>query len=113
MTESREIKTIETTGGHKVEIKTYVTGGEAREISNVYIADTNVEMDETGKVKMPTINAGLVNRAQDKAIEMIVVSVDGSTENVVQTVLALPKWDFDEILKAVDEAQKGLSEKKS
>lgn len=110
---SRGIKTFKTKGGVSVEMYEYITGGESRAISAVFLDGVNIEMDETGKPKMNTINASLAGKAQDKAIELLIVSVNGQRENVLTNTLELPKDDFDEIVAELDKIQAGLGEKKT
>lgn len=108
----REKRIIKTRGGHEIEIKTYITFGESREISNVYLEETRVELDENGNPKIGGINASLSSKAQDKAIEVLVISVDGNSENIVKSVNDLPKEDGDELIIALDEIQNPLNTEK-
>lgn len=107
----RETRLFETKNGHKAVLKTYVTGGEFRAISDVYLNAMNMKVGSDGTPDMH-VNAGVIKDMQDKAIETIVVSLDGSEENVLSRVLELPKNEFDEIAKAVDEVKDGLDDKK-
>lgn len=103
----RETKILEI-GGHKIEIKTYVTGGEAREIQGVLLK--NVKVGDGGDIGK--INATVMTESQDKAIEMIVESFDESKDDILKKVLDLPKNDFDELVLEINKSQEGLSKKK-
>lgn len=107
MRETRKVKI----GEKEFELKTYLTGGEAREIQNVYLEEIKFEMGKEDP-KVSNVNASVVNKAQDKAIEMVVVSIDGNTEDILSNVLDLRKEEFDELMKEIDTAQAGLSKKK-
>lgn len=107
----RETREISTKSGHKAVLKTYVTGGEFREISDVYLNAMEMKVGADGAPDM-RINAGVIKKMQDKAIETIVVSFDGIAENVLGRILDLPKNEFDEIAEAVDETKDGLIDKK-
>lgn len=109
----RETKKIKVPSGVELEMKTYITGGEAREISNVFLEGVEIAVDESGTAKAPAISAEKSSKAQDKAIEMLVVSVNGSKENILQSVLDLRKEDFNFIVSELDEIQNGLGEKKT
>ena len=109
---TRETKTIETPSNQKVEIYTYITGGEHRQISNVFLEGMTFEVGEDGKPKSNAIHADLTSKAQDKTIELLVVSVNGEKEGVLEKVLNLPKVDFDSVVGELDKVQNGLGEEK-
>lgn len=102
---------METKSGHKAVLKTYVTGGEFRAISDVYLNAMEMKVGTDGAPDM-RVNAGVIKNMQDKAIEIVVVSFDGIAENVLGRILDLPKNEFDEIARAVDEVKDGLDDKK-
>lgn len=110
----REVKEIVTSGGTKVEIYTFITGREAREITNVYLEGMKIQIDASGQTKSNEMNASLSAQAQDKAIELLVRSVNGDTTKCLANVLDLPKTDFDEVIAEIDKIQSGLpAEKKT
>ena len=94
---NRPTKEFTTTEGVKIVAKTYLTGREANEIESVYTKDAKVNMSG-GDVKVDGFNPNSTFEATKKTIELLVVSVNGSIENVVDTVLDLPKSQFDEIV---------------
>lgn len=95
----RETKELKTPNGHKVVYKAWLTGREKREIQNVFLQDMEVEV---GKEASQKINAGLANKAQDKTIEMMIVSVDGEKEKVLDKVLDLRSEDFEAIINTLN-----------
>jgi len=95
----RETKEIITPNNHKVVLKTYITGREEREIRNVYLEN----IDVTGNGAVKDIKADLVGKAENKAIELIVISVDGNKEKVVDLVLDLRKEDCNFIVEQINE----------
>ena len=72
----------------KVVMQTWITGREQREIANIYL---NSETKD---------NKNLLE-AQDKAIEMITVSIDEDTKNILDRVLDLPSKDYEQLLKEI------------
>lgn len=108
----RATKKFTTSGGYEIEIKTYLTFGENREITNVYLEGAEMGMDETGKPKMSTINVGLTSKAQDKAIELLVVSVNGEKENIVKLVQDLPIQDGNELVEELNKIQNPITTEK-
>lgn len=98
----RETKTVETKGGHKVVYKSWISGGESNQLSAVWLEDSRVNMTEDGKTKIEGFSGSVGFKAEKKLIEILVVSVNGSTENIVQAVEDLPLPDYKEILAALD-----------
>lgn len=78
-----------TEGGRNYTVRTYVTGNEAREIKAVSDQGSG--------------SAEATEKAQDRAIEIAVTSLDGSTEGIVQRLGNLPLADYAEIVGAVTE----------
>lgn len=102
MDTTRTTKEIRTVGGHVVTLKEWITGGEKRSITNVFLKD--VEMKQKGGEQEFTGVKGTVTaEAEDVAIKAVVVSVDGKTDNVVSAVLNLPAPDYDEVIAAINE----------
>lgn len=108
----RETKVIELKDGTKVELYTYITGREAREITNVFLQGMKFQVGQDGKTQTNEMSASLMNQSQDKAIELLVVSVDGSKENCLAKVLDLPKEGFDVVMKEIEVLQNGLTAEK-
>lgn len=105
---NRETKTIETPIGHnKVEIKTYLTGRERRRLTDVYLEsgiDVNADTHEIKGLK-----ADLINKAQNVAWEVVVVSIDGSTENIIDTILDMRSEDTEFIVTEVNKITSNTS----
>ena len=108
----RPTKKFKTSNGHEVEINTYVTFGESKQISDVFLKGVNFELGSDGQPKFNEVNASVSNDAQNKAIETIVVSIDGITENIIEAMDNLPKQDGDEIVAEIDKVQNPINDKK-
>jgi ATP-dependent protease HslVU (ClpYQ) ATPase subunit len=110
----RPTKVIETPiDKHKVEIKTYASGGEMEEIQGIFLDSMEMEVKPTLKGSAsPKLKGSLVSKANHKALEMLIVSIDGSKENILQNALDMRSKDYQFI---VDEINKitNLGEKKS
>ncbi len=79
----RPTKEFETANGHKVVMFEYVTGAEARAIKAVH--------------QKPSDGKAADDAAHDHALKMVVVSLDGSSDNIVERILDLPLVDFAKI----------------
>lgn len=108
----RETKKIVTKGGIEVELYTYITGGEARQIQSIFLEGMKFKVGTDGQTTSNEMDASLASVAQDKTIELLVVSVKGVKENVLKAILDLPKNDFDEVLAEIDKVQTPLTEEK-
>jgi len=108
----RETRKFKTVGGNLIEVKTYITGKESRDISAIYLEGIKVGVDVEGKPSMPSVEMKNASRVQDKAIETIVVSFNGVKENILDSILDLPKIEFDEVVAELDKIQNPISEQK-
>ena len=100
---NRETKKIKTESGVLIEFYSYITGKEMRDIQNVFLKDAEFSVKAKGKPAMNSIKASLMNEAQDKTFETMIISVNDKKENVVKEIGNLPLKDFDEIVKALNE----------
>ena len=100
-------KAITPLGKQEIVFKKWITGGEQREIRNTIISQ--VEVSRSGEItKGETIKGNeLVKLAENKAIECVIVSVDGKTENLVETILNMKVADFDYVMKIVNSVTSG------
>lgn len=105
---NRETTTFETPiSKDKVEIKTYLTGRERRALTDVYLqsgVDFNAETQDVKGIK-----PDIINKAQDVAWLNVVVSINGSTENIVDTILDMRSEDFNFVTNKVNEVTADLS----
>jgi hypothetical protein len=108
----RATKTVKISDGRIVEIYTYITGRESREIQQIFLEGTKIHFDGIGGTAPSEIDASLAMKAQDKALELLVISLDGEKEKVVDKILDLPKEDYEKVVGAVSEIQNGLSSEK-
>lgn len=97
-----------TSGGHKVVLNSYITGRQKRHINDAFLED--VQITSGNDKPQFSVSGSKANVATDRAIESVVVSVDGNKENIVDLVLNLSAADSDEILAKVNEV---TGEKKS
>lgn len=86
--------------GAKIVAYTYATGLEAHEIDALYMQGAQVKVVD-GKSQIENFSIENTFGVTKKLIETMVVSVNGSKENIVQSVLELPSEDFDEVLEAI------------
>ena len=93
---TKEVKTAE----HTVIVKTYCTGREFNEIEQVYLTGAKVNM-VGNEVHVDGFSPTIEQDANKKAIEILVVSLDGNSEDIVNRVLDLPHNEYLEIVNAL------------
>jgi len=93
----------------EVEIKTYITGRESREIRDVFLKEMKVS-GVGGEVK--EVNASLQSEAENKAIKIIIVSINGDKNDILDKILDLPLRDYNFVMKEINEVESGLSAEK-
>lgn len=112
----RETRIITTENGHEVEIKTFLTGRELRDIDQVFLDGMKFESDkdQLGKIDIKGYSGSLLTKKGEKAIEVAIISLDGSPDDIVNRILDLRGKDYNEITKAIDkmidEEKKGDSD---
>lgn len=98
----RETKVLKTKGGVEVVYVGWVSGGENNQLQSVYLK--NVKLDAKGDIE--SFNPLSEFEAQQKSIELFVVSINGSKEDILKQVEALPISDYNEIIEALNEISK-------
>ena len=106
---------FKTQGGFEIELKDFITYGDSKAIQSIYLESVDVSVDEFGKTEMKGMKANAADKANDKAIELLVISVNGNKENVLEQVKNLPMADGKEIENKLNELNSGsiLGEKKT
>ena len=111
--ETRETKEFVTpVGKNKIVAYSYLTGREKRAISDVFLRSTKFSMDENQKIKTDSVDATLTNKSRDRAISLIVVSVDGVKEDVVNKILDLRNEDYEFVVAEIDKITEPTDKKK-
>ena len=108
--EQRETKEIITPiGKHKIVMKTYITGKEDKEIKKIW---QNIEVTiEKDKQTSKPINMGdRLEEAERKVVELVIVSVNGEIENIVDNILAMQKKDCTFVEKEINRITKDEDE---
>lgn len=87
-------------------LKPYLTGRAKHELRQIMTASS--ELDTAGNVK--GISGSTILETETKLIELLVVSYDGSEENVLDRILDAPSTEMDFVLAKCDEITSGKSE---
>lgn len=101
----RTTQEIITPNGHKVVTYDYLTGGEMRKLTAFYLDGINASDITTqgGANKMlEKVSASTLFKAQELALSLLIVSVDGETENAFEKCMALRDVDLDAVINKID-----------
>lgn len=93
----------------EVELKPYITARDKRAIRDILIG--SAQLSPTG-MGVTAVNPAVVNQAEDKMFELIVVSIAGVVENKLEKIMNLQGTDYDFLLKKVNEISEGLNTEK-
>ena len=97
----RETYTVTTPSGkHNVTLKTYITGREKRSLTNVFL-NGDLQFSASG-ADIKGLKGGLVEQAEDLGFNTVIVSIDGQSANIVETVLNMHAQDYEFIVKEVN-----------
>ncbi len=101
-------KDFETRGGHKVVLKEFVTARDMRTLKDMYMAVA--KFDQKGG-EVFDVDVDKANEIENKTLELVVISLDGATEGIMEKLLDLPASDYTEIFDQVQSVA-GFDKKK-
>ncbi len=90
----------------EIVIRSWITGGELQEI-NKPMQDIKMLMEVGGKTRAELDLGDKQHQVMEKAIETIVVSVEGETDNILEKVYALHSQDFTFLKEKIDDVIMG------
>lgn len=88
--------------GHEFVIKAYATALEANAIQQAYFKGTKLEV-VGDQPKITEFNPGVQFEVYREMVRQLVVSMDGSADNLVERCEQLPAEDFDEVVAVLDQ----------
>lgn len=104
----REVKKITTKSGIEIDLKTYLTGREMNEWRALFLKQISMSME--GKIDSSNMPGEIVELLEKKAIELVVNSINGEKENILDKVLDLPLVDYREITDEAMKVMEGVTE---
>lgn len=102
----RETVSFKTSGGHEIVMNSYITGHESRSIKNIYLSKLEFQQSNHGQ-SFGGVTGSATIEAENKALEVVVVSVNGQSDKIVDRIMDLPSVDADEIVEKVNEITGG------
>lgn len=110
--DNRPTRKIKTPSGKEAELKTYLTKGETKQLRDIFMRGMKVEVGENGKPVVKEISGSTMSEAEDKLIELALVSYDGSAEKILERLLDLAADEYDFILAEANKLQTGFQSAK-
>lgn len=86
---------------NKLKLKKWITGRDSREIDAVIAS--NVEVDEARRAKLAP---DTLLKSTDKSIELVVVEINGSDEDILKKILDMKCQDYDFVVAEVEKVVK-------
>jgi hypothetical protein len=104
----RETKEFTTPAGTKVVVKTYLTARESNQLRQALYAEIKMSMSdmETGKTEVKDIPATALLEQERKALEILIVNIDDSADNIADRLLDLRSEEYDAIVAEVNKITK-------
>jgi hypothetical protein len=99
--DTRETATLKI-GKHDFVVKTYATARETQAIQGTYFKGAKVSI-AGGAPVFDEIDPAVQFEVEEETIRQLVVSIDGSTENIVETCKDLPNAEYRELISGIDE----------
>jgi hypothetical protein len=103
----RPTREFKTSGGHVIVQYDYITGREQRAIQEVFLRNVEIsrlsQADGKTDAGMTGFSAAVVSEAQDLSFKLLIVSMDGTNDDVVSRILDLPAIEFGEVVAAINE----------
>lgn len=100
----RETKGFVTTAGNKIVLRTYLSGNESNQLKAIMYADLKIDASDAangGKAALADMPATFILAQEQKALEFLVVSVNGDTTAPLAVLGDLPEADYNEVLAEV------------
>jgi len=102
--DSTRAKTAKTTSaGTAYEVVSYITALDQRYIEEPVFESMEMKPKSNGDQEMSSLKGSVIHKVQDRRFEVALVSLNGSSENILERLLNLPLPDFTEIKEVVAE----------
>jgi hypothetical protein len=87
---------------HEIVLKSYITGREYRQINTAFMRDVEIEANAKGETPtMKGLKGSAVEEYENAQLKHVVISIDGSLENVLERILDMRIEDYEFIAKKV------------
>ena len=99
---NRETLELITPSGSKVVLKAWITGREKRALRQPYFQ--NIKIGGAGVSDQ--IGGEIVDQIEDLTIQTLIISIDGKTDGILDTVLEMKEKDYQSVIDKINEITK-------
>ncbi|OIQ65523.1 hypothetical protein GALL_529170 [mine drainage metagenome] len=112
---NRQTQEFITPGGRKVVLNSYLSGREDNELTSVLYGDLKMSVEDMQKgiTSVKDVPATFIVKQEEKAVQLLVVSVDGNAENAAQVVLDFPKLEYQAVIAEINKIRNPTMPEKS
>jgi len=103
----RETKTITTPKGKTLVLKTYVNARERNALRSVMIDSMKIDLQNLEGAN--ELSGSILEKSEAKLIETVVVSYDGSVENILNRLLDESPEEYDFVVEESGKINKGFT----
>lgn len=117
MSNTRPTKIVETPNGRKVEINTFITEREKESIQDIFLSKMEISrlqeggMGQGASADISGMKGSAATEANHLTYSIMIVSIDGITENVLDTFLDMDSADTQLVKEAINEITEGSKKK--
>ena len=97
---------------YKIELKSFITGREKRELKSVYLRGMKVDVESAGAKAEDVDMAKITNDAEDRALITMIVSINGEKNkikigdheavDILDAILSMNSKDYDFVVEEVN-----------
>lgn len=98
-------------GRHVIVLQEYLTGREQRAIKNALWVGKTMQLKD-GKGETEALPMDQMDVSTDKTIELMVVSIDGNSKDILNQVLEFRDQDYNDLLDKIEEMTSPVSNEK-
>ena len=90
--------------GNTVLVKEYITGRDMNEYRKIAFSSMRVSnLDPKSGTSNTEFDTSMILQQEEKALQLTVLELNGSSENVLQRIMDLPSDEYEHIVKEVNE----------
>ena len=101
-TQERETKTLTTPSGKELALKTYLTARERKQVRETLFSQMKGNATPDGTFQISELPASVMIQAEEATLKAVIVSYDGSVENVLERLLDTKTEEYDFVLAEVN-----------
>lgn len=106
--QERETKTLKTPSGKELALKTYLTARERKQVKEALFSQMKGGTNPDGQFEISELPASVMIQAEEATLKAVIVSYDGSAENILDRLLDSKTDEYDFVLSEVNKVAEGF-----